>query len=91
MIDQSSGEPRPLQAIDTHGYHPRTFSIDPSGRMLVVANLQQMPVREGDNVTIQPATLSTYRIGADGRLTYVRSYDIETNDLTQWWSGFARL
>jgi len=91
MIDQSSGEPRPLQAIDTHGYHPRTFSIDPSGRMLVVANLQQMPVREGDNVTIQPATLSTYKIGADGRLTYVRSYDIETNDLTQWWSGFARL
>jgi 6-phosphogluconolactonase len=91
MIDQSSGEPRPLQAIDTHGYHPRTFSIDPSGRMLVVANLQQMPVREGDNVTIQPATLSTYRIGADGRLTDVRSYDIETNGLTQWWSGFTRL
>jgi 6-phosphogluconolactonase (cycloisomerase 2 family) len=91
QIDQGSGEPRRIQAIDTHGYHPRTFSIDPSGRMLVVANLQQMPVRDGDNVTIRPATLSTYRIGADGRLTYVRSYDIETNGLTQWWGGFVRL
>ncbi len=91
QIDQGSGEPRRIQAIDTHGYHPRTFSIDPSGRMLVVANLQQMPVRNGDDVTTQPATLSTYLVGADGRLTYVRSYDIETNGRTQWWGGFARL
>jgi 6-phosphogluconolactonase (cycloisomerase 2 family) len=90
-IDPASGEPRPLQAIDTHGYHPRTFSIEPGGRMLVVANLQAMPVLDGDGVSIHPATLSTYRIGADGRLTYMRSYDIETNGLTQWWSGFARL
>jgi lactonase family protein with 7-bladed beta-propeller len=38
-IDQTSGEPRPAQAIDTHGFHPRTFSIDPTGRVLVAANL----------------------------------------------------
>lgn len=50
---------------------------DPSGRMLVAANLRQMSMRDGDTVTMRPATLSTYRIGADGRLTYVRSYDIE--------------
>jgi 6-phosphogluconolactonase len=24
-INPSSGEPRPVQAIDTHGFHPRTF------------------------------------------------------------------
>ena len=59
--------------------------------MLVAANLQAMPVQDGAGVSIQPATLSTYRIGADGRLTYVRSYDIQTNGLTQWWSGFVRL
>ena len=90
-IDRTSGEPRMVQAIDTRGYHPRTFSIDPGGRMLVVANLLAMPVRDGDTVTVRPATLSTYTIGDDGKLTFVRSYDIETNGMTQWWSGFVRV
>ena len=31
-INQANGEPRLLQAVDTHGFHPRTFSIDPTGR-----------------------------------------------------------
>jgi 6-phosphogluconolactonase (cycloisomerase 2 family) len=90
-IDPASGEPRMVQTIDTHGFHPRTFSIDPSGRMLVVANLLAMPVRDGDGVKTQPATLSTYKIGDDGKLTDVRTYDIETNGMTQWWSGFIRV
>ncbi len=90
-IDPASGALRPIQAIDTHGYHPRTFSIEPGGRMLVAANLQAMPVQDGASISIRPVTLSTYRIGADGKLTYVQSYDIQTNGLTQWWSGFARL
>jgi 6-phosphogluconolactonase len=90
-IDQTTGEPRMVQAIDTHGFHPRTFSIDPSGRMLVVANLLAMPVRDSDGDKTQPATLSTYNIGADGKLTFARTYDIETNGMTQWWSGFTRM
>jgi 6-phosphogluconolactonase (cycloisomerase 2 family) len=90
-IDQATGEPRMVQTIDTHGYHPRTFSIDPSGRMLVVANLLAVPVGDGDAVKVQPATLSTYKIGDDGKLSSVRTYDIETNGMTQWWSGFIRL
>jgi 6-phosphogluconolactonase (cycloisomerase 2 family) len=90
-INQNSGEPRLVQAIDTHGFHPRTFSIDPTGRMLVAANLQELPVRDGENVRIQPATLSTYRIGNDGTLTFVQSYDVETKGLLQFWSGFTRL
>jgi 6-phosphogluconolactonase len=90
-IDPASGEPKPLQAIDTHGYHPRTFSIDPGGKMLVVANLLAMQVRDGEATKTQPATLSTYKIGDDGKLTFVRAYDIETNGMTQWWSGFVRL
>ena len=89
-INQASGEPRLIQAIDTRGFHPRTFSIDPTGRMLVVANLLDVPVRNGD-ATKEPATLSAYIIGADGNLTFVRSYDIETKGLLQFWSGFVRL
>ena len=90
-IDQETGEPRLIQAIDTHGFHPRTFSIDPSGRMLVVANLIELPVRAGDAIKTQPATLATYKVGEDGRLTFVRSYDIETNGLLQFWGGFVRV
>jgi hypothetical protein len=88
-IDQATGEPKMVQAIDTHGFHPRTFSIDPSGRMLVVANLLAMPVRDSEGDRTQPATLSAYSIGDDGKLTFVRTYDIETNGMTQWWSGFV--
>jgi 6-phosphogluconolactonase len=90
-IDQATGEPRLVQSIDTRGFHPRTFSIDPSGRMLVVGNLLAMPVRDGDGVKMQPATLSAYKIGDDGKLTFAQSYDIETNGMTQWWSGFIRV
>jgi 6-phosphogluconolactonase (cycloisomerase 2 family) len=89
-IDQTSGEPKMVQTIDTRGFHPRTFSIEPSGRMLVVANLTAMPVRDGDTVTTKPATLSAYKIGEDGKLTFVQAYDIETNGMMQFWSGFIR-
>ncbi len=58
--------------------------------MLVAANLQEL-VHDGENVRVQPATLSTYRIGNDGTLTFVRSYNVETKGLLQFWSGFARL
>src|ERR1043166_639197 len=37
-IDQGTGEPKFIQRIDTRGLHPRTFAIDPSGRVLIVAN-----------------------------------------------------
>jgi 6-phosphogluconolactonase len=90
-IDETTGEPHLAQTIDTHGFHPRTFSIDPTGRMLVVANLLELAVRDGDGVKVQPATLTAYSINDDGRLTFVRTYDIETKGLTQWWSGFVSL
>ena len=34
-IDQATGEPTPIQHIDTRGVHCHYFHIDPSGRMLV--------------------------------------------------------
>jgi hypothetical protein len=59
--------------------------------MPVRANLIEQPVRDGDAIRAQPATLSTYRTGDDGRLTFIRSYDIETNGLLQFWGGFTWL
>lgn len=87
-IDPVSGKPDMIQAIDTHGFHPRTFSIDPTGKMLVVANLLAVAQRDGST---RPATLSAYRIGSNGKLDDVHTTAIETNGMTQWWSGFIAL
>jgi len=32
-----------------------------------------------------------FRIGADGKLDYVRKYDIDVGKFTQWWSGMIPL
>jgi 6-phosphogluconolactonase len=90
-INDATGEPAMMRSIDTHGFHPRTFSIDPTGRMLVVGNLLEVSVRDGDGTKVQPATLSAYTIGDDGGLTFAHAYGIATNGLTQWWSGFVSL
>ncbi|MCP3464070.1 MULTISPECIES: beta-propeller fold lactonase family protein [unclassified Bradyrhizobium] len=49
-IDPASGEPTLIQTIDTQTFHCRTFSIHPSGRMLVTAAVVPLDVRQGDNV-----------------------------------------
>ena len=70
-IDQSTGEPSPIQHIETRAIHPRTFHIDPSGRMLVAQHNLPVDVRDGDAVRTIPAGLSVLRIGDDGKLTFV--------------------
>src|SRR6201999_4579729 len=90
-IDPSSGEPTLVQSADVHGIHPRTFSLDPGGNMLVAANLQTMLVRDGDSVKTMPANLATYHVGADGKLTFAHNYDVDTADAQQFWSGMVAL
>lgn len=90
-IDQATGEPTPIQRIDSHGFHPRTFHIDPSGRMLVAAHIMAMPVREGSNVVTVPANMSVFHIGDDGKLEYLRKYDVDVSKGPQWWMGMVTL
>ena len=86
-IDPKTGEPTLIQHADTHAIHVRTFSIDPSGRMMVAASIAPIAVREGDKVVNVPATLSVLRIGSDGKLAFVRKYDVETNGKIHYWMG----
>ena len=88
-IDQASGEPSLIQHVDTHGIHPRTFHIDPSGRLLAVAHIMELKVKDGDTVRDVPARLSLFRIGADGRLDFVRAYDVDVGQRTMWWMGMV--
>jgi 6-phosphogluconolactonase len=72
-LDARTGEPTRIQNADTRGVHPRTFTLDPSGRLLVVANMQ-------------PGSLSVFRIGEDGKLEFARKYD-QAGERGLFWVG----
>jgi len=90
-IDQETGEPTLIQNMDGRAIELRTFGIDPSGRMLVAASIKPVPVREGNSIVALPARLALFCIGADGRLEFVRKYDVDTGDQQQFWSGMITL
>ena len=91
-INQESGEPNFIEAVDGHGIQLRTFGIHPSGRLLVAASIQPLLVRNGTRIETLSAGLSVYRINeATGRLTFVRKYDVDTSGGTQFWSGMVTL
>ena len=87
-IDERSGEPKLIQTIEGHGIHLRTFGIDPSGRLLVATSIRPMPLRDGKTLT---TGIMVYRIGGDGRLEFVRKYDVGTAKGQQFWSGMVTL
>jgi 6-phosphogluconolactonase (cycloisomerase 2 family) len=88
-MDGDTGEPSPIEHVDTRGIHPRCFHIDPSGRLLVAAHITALKVREGSRVRAVPACLSVFRIGEDGRLTFARKYDIELGGRSLFWMGMV--
>mgnify|MGYP003351763222 FL=1 len=90
-IDQNTGEPTRIQSVDPQTHHVRTFGIDPSGRLLVSASIRDMWVKDGSGVRLAPAAMSVFRIGDDGKLTFVRKYDVELNGKLQWWVGMVGL
>ncbi len=90
-IDQSTGEPKPIQHIETQKIHPRTFHIDPSGRLLVAEHNLPVKVRDGDDVKTVPAGLTVFRMGDDGKLTFARKYDIDVGERTMFWMGMVPL
>jgi 6-phosphogluconolactonase len=90
-INPVTGEPTPIQHVDTRGIHCRTFHIDPSGQMLVAAHIMALQVREGAEIRTMPASLAVFRVNGEGRLDFVRKYDVEVGDETMFWMGMVRL
>jgi 6-phosphogluconolactonase len=90
-INQQTGEPTAIQHADIRAAHPRTFGLDTGARLLVAGSLAPTAVREGGKVVDVPAGLSTFRMGEDGKLAFVRKYDVDVGRFTQWWTGMIPL
>jgi 6-phosphogluconolactonase len=91
-IDQHTGEPTLIQRADTHGMHARTFAIDEAGRLLVAGNQGTVTVRQGTTDTVVPANMAVFRIGADGKIEFVRKYDtVAGRGGAVNWLGFVTL
>ncbi len=88
-IDRTTGEPSLVQNADTHGVTLRTFALDPSSRILVVGNQNTVRTGEGPAAVRVPANLAVFRVGADGRLTFVERYDVAVARQPLWWMGIV--
>ena len=87
-IDQCTGEPKLIQHADTRKVYPRTFDIDPSGRLMVVQNTVPVALHDGSAV---PAGITSFRIGEDGRLSRVSEIDLGGDKETMQWLGLLAL
>lgn len=76
--------PRVIQHVDTHGFVPRTFALDATGQVMIVANSRALTRADGSRT---PTSLVVFRIRDDGTLEHVRTYPISTDDDTLFWMG----
>jgi 6-phosphogluconolactonase len=88
-IDPQTGEPNPIQHVDTRGIHCRTFHIDTTGQVLVAAHIIGLPIQDGAAIREVPASLAVFRIGGDGKLGFVRKYDVDVGDRQMFWMGMV--
>jgi 6-phosphogluconolactonase (cycloisomerase 2 family) len=90
-INQDTGEPTRIQNVDTRGIHTRTFALDPSGKILVAANMMELSVHGKSGVTTVPASLAVFRVRTDGKLDFVRKYDLNVGSRNMFWMGIVGL
>jgi 6-phosphogluconolactonase (cycloisomerase 2 family) len=89
-IEPGNGEPRRVEHYDTRGFEPRSFTIEPSGRFLIVANQVERHVLDaGGALRAVPRSVVVFEIGEGGRLQYRREYAFSGGDL--FWIGAVAL
>ena len=86
-LDAATCEPSVIQHADTRGITPRTFALDRTGSLLIVGNQMTRRARDGGALTTIPMSLAVFRVSPDGRLEYVRKYDLDTGKKTLFWMG----
>lgn len=86
-VDERSGLITEIQRIDSGGIGPRSIALDPSGRMLIVANGKTFTVKGRDGRVRRTAkNVSTFEVHDDGRLSLRNRYDIDSDpkDIINW-------
>jgi 6-phosphogluconolactonase len=90
-IDATTGEPSLIQHADPRSMHIRDFAFDRDGRILITSAVKPLVVHDGTLETTVHAGLSVFRVGEDGRLDFVRKYDIDTRGKMMYWMGTVGL
>ncbi len=90
-IDPQTGEP----SLDPDRRGPRHPSAHlrhrPERAAAGGGEHQAACVRDGNAIKTLTAGLMVYRIGDDGKLAFVRKYDVDTGKGQQFWSGMVTL
>ncbi len=84
-IDQTTGEPTFVAAYDTHGIEPRTFTVDPAHKFLIVGNQKQQFVRQGAALNTILPNIAVFQVDDEGHLTFVKTYDQTSGEVV--WVG----
>jgi 6-phosphogluconolactonase (cycloisomerase 2 family) len=90
-IDPATGAPTLIQHVDTGGIHCRNFQLDRSGRIMVASHVNAIKVRQREKVVIVPPRISLFRVGDDGRLTLLKTHDIDTAGRRIFWMGLRAI
>jgi hypothetical protein len=88
-IDAETGEPTLIHTEDTRGMHVRTFSIDPSGTMLIAGCMIARDALIDGAIQHVPGGLSTFRIEEDGTLRFLQKYDVDVGSDRLFWVGIV--
>ena len=76
-----------------YGFGPRHLDFHPTRPWVYVSLERQsiMPllVKDGAARRTILASLAVFRIGGDGRLDFVRKYDVDVGDKTMFWMGMV--
>ena len=88
-IDAETGEPTLIHTEDTRGMHVRTFSLDPSGTMLIAGCMIARDALVNGSIQHIPGGLSSFRIQEDGTLRFLRKYDVDVGSDRLFWVGIV--
>jgi 6-phosphogluconolactonase (cycloisomerase 2 family) len=90
-IDPATGAPALIQHVETGGIHCRNFQFDPLGRIMVASHVNAIKVRLGEKIVTVPPRISLFRMGEDGRLTLLKTHDIDTAGRRIFWMGLQAI
>ena len=84
-LDPVTGVPCFIQRIDTSGVYPRTFAIDAEKGVMVVGNEKPLVLKSGGQEHRILPNLAVFRIGDDGRLTFLNQLKHPDNGEVCFW------